>query len=99
MSSHWLGFTASLLGLIGGALLSADALGAVTRVREEKGKEEVELAMGNRGGDHTAEQSAGTTSSSSYTTRLSFARRSVWLARSGFGLMTAGFLFDLLAKL
>jgi hypothetical protein len=48
-------------------------------------------------GDPTTGQSAE--SDATYSTRLSFARKSVWMARVGFIAMTMSFLLDLLARL
>jgi hypothetical protein len=96
MSTHGLEIAASALGFLGGVLLSWDAIHAVRRIREQRGNEEVEKAMSN-GDDPPAGQSAAT--DAAYSTRLSFARKSVWLARIGFIAMTLGFLLDLFARL
>jgi hypothetical protein len=95
MSTHGLESAASALGFLGGALLSWDAINGVTRIREERGKDAVQQAM--RNGEPSAGYSADT--DATYSTRLSFARKSVWLTRIGFMGMTLGFLLDLFARL
>ena len=89
MPSHCLEITASALGFLGGAFLSLDALSAVTRVREEKGKEAVQHALRSAGVERMT---------SAYALRLWFARKSVLWARIGFVLLTIGFFLDLIAK-
>ena len=96
MSTHALEVAASTFGFFGGVLLSWDAINAVTRIREERGREAVRLAMSDHG-DPTTGQSAE--SDATYSTRLSFARKSVWMARVGFIAMTMSFLLVLLARL
>ncbi len=96
MPSHSLEIAASSLGFLGGALLSLDALSAVTRVREAKGQEAVQAALQKAGGTYADQD--GRRIASPYAARLWFARRSVLWARLGFVLITLGFFLDLLAK-
>lgn len=97
MPTHCLEITASVLGFLGGFILSLDALCAVRRVRQEMGKGETQQAVQAAGGVYVDEK--GNPLTSDFSLRRWFAGRSVISARIGFSLMTAGFLFDLLAKL
>ena len=96
MTSHYLEIAASVLGFLGGSVLSLDALCAVRRVRQELGKDETLTAVQAAGGVYVDEHGNPLTSPSSL--RRWFAARSVLWARIGFSLMSAGFFLDLLAK-
>jgi hypothetical protein len=96
MPVHCLEIAASVLGFLGGSVLSLDALCAVRRVRQEMGKDATQQAVQAAGGTYVDEH--GNRLTSSFSLRRWFAGRSVLSARIGFGLMTAGFLVDLIAK-
>jgi hypothetical protein len=96
MAPHCLEIAASLLGFLGGSVLSLDALCAVRRVRQEMGKDETLRAVQAAGGVYVDQH--GRPLTSAFSLRRWFAGRSVLWARIGFSLMTAGFFFDLLAK-
>jgi hypothetical protein len=97
MLKHYCELAASILGFAGGAILSLDALFAVRTAQEERGKESVREAVRKAKGVYVDDQ--GRPLTSAYDLRLWFARQSVWSARIGFSLVTAGFLFDLISKL
>jgi hypothetical protein len=96
MPTHCLEIVASVLGFLGGSVLSLDALCAVRRVRQEMGKDATLQAVQAAGGTYVDEQ--GNPLTSTFSLRRWFAGRSVLWARIGFSLMTAGFFLDLLAK-
>jgi hypothetical protein len=87
---------ASVLGFVGGFVLSLDALCAVRRVHQEIGKDETLRAVQAAGGIYVDEQ--GKPLTSAFSLRRWFASRSVLSARIGFSLMTTGFFLDLVAK-
>jgi hypothetical protein len=96
MSTHCLEIAASVLGFLGGSVLSLDALCAVRRVRQEMGKDATLQAVQAAGGTYVDEQGAPLTSA--FSLRRWFAGRSLLWARIGFSMMTGGFFLDLLAK-
>jgi len=97
MAAHLIEISASVLGFLGGSVLSLDALCAVRRVRQEKGKDEIRQAVEEAGGHYV--DSRGNSLASDFSLRRWFASRSVLWARIGFSLMTLGFLLDILGKL
>jgi hypothetical protein len=96
MDKHCLELAASFFGFLGGSVLSLDALFAVRRARSERGKQAVGEAVKKAQGEYVDDQDKVLTSV--YALQLLFARRSALAARIGFGLMTAGFLLDLISK-
>ena len=96
MTTHTYELAASILGFLGGATLSAEALFAVRRARSERGKESVREAVQKAQGVYVDEDDKVLTSA--YALHLLFARRVAAAGRIGFGLITLGFLMDLIAK-
>ena len=93
---HWLELGSSFLGFLGAAILSMDALFAVSRAQQEKGK--IEMS------DAAREASAGYADQSGHGVRSDYALR-MWFARNtrrtawiGFSLVTLGFLLDFILK-
>jgi hypothetical protein len=87
---------ASAFGFLGGTVLSLEALFAVSRARSERGKESVQEAVRKAKGVYVDDNDKVLTST--YALQLLFARRAAVVGRIGFGLMTLGFLMDLIAK-
>lgn len=96
MTKHTLELTASILGFLGGSVLSLEALLAVSRARSERGKKSVQEAVRKAQGVYVDDSDRVLTST--YALQLLFARRVAIAGRIGFGLMTLGFLMDLIAK-
>ena len=96
MEKHTYELAASFFGFLGGAVLSLDALFAVRRARSERGKEAVQKAVEKAQGVYVDDKDKLLTSA--YALQLLFARRTAVIGRIGFGLMTLGFLMDLIAK-
>lgn len=96
MTRHTYEFAASIFGFLGGMVLSLEALFAVRRARSERGKESVQEAVRKARGVYVDDNDKVLTST--YALQLLFARRVAVAGRIGFGLMTLGFLMDLIAK-
>ena len=96
MTKHTYELAASIFGFLGGAVLSLEALFAVRRARSERGKEMVQEAVKKARGVYVDDNDRVLTST--YALQLLFARRVAIAGRIGFGLMTLGFLMDLIAK-
>jgi hypothetical protein len=96
MDKHTYELAASIFGFLGGTVLSLDALFAVRRARSERGKESVQEAVEKAKGVYVDDQDKVLTSA--YALQLLFARRVASAGRIGFGLMTLGFLMDLISK-
>ena len=96
MDKHCLELAASSLGFLGGLVLSLDAIFAVRRARSERGKKAVGEAVQKAQSEYVDDHDKVLTSA--YALQLLFARRSAFSARIGFGLMTLGFLLDLISK-
>ena len=96
MTKHAYELAASISGFLGGTVLSLDALFAVRRARSERGKEAVQNAVQKAEGVYVDDKDKVLTSA--YALQLLFARRTAVIGRIGFGLMTLGFLMDLIAK-
>ena len=96
MTQHTYELAGSIFGFLGGAVLSLDALLAVNRARSERGKEAVQQAVQKARGVYVDDNDKALTST--YALHLLFARRVAFAGRIGFGLMTIGFLLELIAK-
>jgi len=96
MDKHHLELASSILGFLGGSVLSLDALLAVRRTYEERGAEAAQKAANKAQGVNVDAQ--GNPIRSAYKLRLWFAQRSVIAARIGFLSMALGFLLDVIAK-
>jgi len=96
MDKHTYELAASIFGFLGGTVLSLDALFAVRRARSERGKESVQEAVKKAQGVYVDDKDKVLTSA--YALQLLFARRVASAGRIGFGLMTLGFLMDLISK-
>lgn len=96
MTQHHYELAASISGFLGGTVLSLDALLAVRRARSERGKKSVQEAVSKAQGVYVDDNDKVLTSA--YALQLLFARRMAAAGRIGFGLMTIGFLLDLIAK-
>jgi hypothetical protein len=96
VDKHTYELAASIFGFVGGAVLSFEALFAVYRARSERGKEAVRKAVERAQGVYVDDKDKLLTSA--YALQLLFARRTAVVGRIGFGLMTLGFLMDLIAK-
>lgn len=96
MTKHTYELAASVFGFLGGAVLSLEALFAVQRARSERGKKSVQEAVRKAQGAYVDDNDRVLTST--YALQLLFARRVAVAGRIGFGLMTLGFLMDLIAK-
>ena len=96
MTKHTFELAASILEFLGGTILSLDALFAVSRARSERGKELVREAVQKAQGVYVDDHDKVLTSA--YALQLLFARRVAAAGRIGFGLITLGFLMDLIAK-
>jgi hypothetical protein len=96
MTKHTYELAASILEFLGGTILSLDALLAVRRARSERGKELVREAVQKAQGVYVDDQDKVLTSA--YALHLLFARRVAAAGRIGFGLITLGFLMNLIAK-
>jgi hypothetical protein len=96
VTRHTYELAASTLGFLGGAVLSLEALLAVRRARSERGKKAVQQAVRKAQGVYVDDDDRVLTST--YALQLLFARRVAIAGRIGFGLMTIGFLLDLIAK-
>ena len=96
MTRHTYELSASIFGFLGGAVLSLEAVFAVRRARSERGQESVQEAVRKAQGVYVDDNDKVLTST--YALQLLFARRVAIAARIGFGLMTLGFLMDLIAK-
>src|SRR3954449_5032104 len=96
MDKHTYELAASIFGFLGGTVLSLDALFAVRRARSERGKESVQEAVKKAQGVYVDDKDKVLTSA--YALQLLFARRVASAGRIGFGLMTMGFLMDLISK-
>lgn len=96
MTRHTYELAASIFGFLGGVVLSLEALFAVRRARSERGKESVQEAVRKARGVYVDDNDKVLTST--YALQLLFARRVAVAGRIGFGLMTLGFLMDLIAK-
>ena len=96
MTTHTYELAASILGFLGGTVLSLEALFAVQRARSERGKKTVQEAVRRAQGVYVDDHDRVLTST--YALQLLFARRVAIAGRIGFGLMTLGFLLDLIAK-
>ena len=96
MTRHTYELAASIFGFLGGTVLSLEALFAVRRARSERGKESVQEAVRKAQGVYVDDNDKVLTST--YALQLLFARRVAVAGRIGFGLMTLGFLMDLIAK-
>ena len=114
MTKHDYELAASILGFLGGGILSLDALLAVRRARSQRGRTALQKAVENarvqlektKASSGSAATSPGVymdddhkVMTSAYAMQLLDARRTALAGRFGFGLMTLGFLCDLLAKL
>ena len=96
MTKHAFELAASIFGFLGGTVLSFEAVFAVRRARSERGKESVQEAVKKARGVYVDDNDKVLTST--YALQLLFARRVAIAGRIGFGLMTLGFLMDLIAK-
>lgn len=96
MTKHTFEVAASIFGFLGGAILSLDALLAVRRARSERGKKSVQEAVQKAQGVYVDDHDKVLTSA--YALQLLFARRIAAAGRIGFGLITLGFLMDLIWK-
>ncbi len=96
MTKHTYELAASIFGFLGGTVLSLEALFAVQRARSERGKKSVQEAVRKAQGVYVDDNDRVLTST--YALQLLFARRLATAGRIGFGLMTLGFLLDLIAK-
>jgi hypothetical protein len=96
MTKHTYELAASILEFLGGTILSLDALLAVRRARSERGKELVREAVQKAQGVYVDDHDKILTSA--YALQLLFARRVAAAGRIGFGLITLGFLMNLIAK-
>jgi len=96
VTRHTYELAASTFGFLGGAVLSLEALLAVGRARSERGKKSVQEAVRKAQGVYVDDDDRVLTST--YALQLLFARRVAIAGRIGFGLMTIGFLLDLIAK-
>ena|SRR5438270_12149909 len=96
MNKHAFELAASISGFLGGAILSLDALFALRHVRQERGKEITQQAARESSGTYVDDKNRPL--NSAYKLQLWFAGRSVLSARIGFGLVTLGFLFDIIGK-
>lgn len=96
MTKHTFELASSICGFIGGAILSFDALFAVRRARSERGKESVREAVQKAQGVYVDDRDRVLTSA--YALQLLFARRTAITGRIGFGLITLGFLMDVISK-
>lgn len=96
MTKHTYELAASILGFLGGTVLSLEAIFAVRRARSERGKKSVQEAVRRAQGVYVDDNDRALTST--YALQLLFARRVAIAGRIGFGLMTLGFLMDLIAK-
>jgi hypothetical protein len=96
MIKHTLELAGSIFGFLGGTVLSLEALLAVGRARSERGKKSVQEAVQNAHGVYVDDNDKVLTSA--YALQLLFARRVAAAGRIGFGLITLGFLMDLIAK-
>jgi hypothetical protein len=96
MDKHQLELASSILGFLGGFVLSLDAIAAVNRAKSTKGKESISEAARKVQGEYQID--ANDVPSSAYGLQLFLARRTATTARWGFVLMTLGFLLDIIAK-
>jgi hypothetical protein len=96
VTKHTYELAASILEFLGGTILSLDALFAVRRARSERGKELVREAVQKAEGVYVDDHDKVLTSA--YALQLLFARRVAAAGRIGFGLITLGFLMDLISK-
>ena len=96
MTRHTYELAASTFGFLGGAVLSLEALLAVGRARSERGKKSVQEAVRKAQGVYVDDHDRVLTST--YALQLLFAHRVAIAGRIGFGLITIGFLLDLIAK-
>ena len=96
MTRHTYELAASIFGFLGGTVLSLEALFAVRRARSERGKESVHEAVRKARGVYVDDKTH--IECVRYSAELLFARRVAVAGRIGFGLMTLGFLMDLIAK-
>jgi hypothetical protein len=96
VTRHTYELAASIFGFLGGGILSLEALLAVSRARSERGKKSVQEAVRKAQGVYVDDNDHVLTSA--YALQLLFARRVAVAGRIGFGLMTLGFLMDLIAK-
>ena len=96
VTKHTYELAASILEFLGGTILSLDALFAVRRARSERGKELVREAVQKAEGVYVDDHDKVLTSA--YALQLLFARRIAAAGRIGFGLITLGFLMDLISK-
>jgi hypothetical protein len=116
VTKHECELAASILGFLGGGILSLDALFAVRHAHSQRGREALQKSVEKARAElEKATPSTGRPGAqsapgvymddnhkvltSAYATQLLDARRTAWAGRWGFGLMTLGFLFDLLSKL
>jgi len=96
MTRHTYELAASICGFLGVGILSINALFAVRRARSERGKEAVREAVQKAKGVYVDDNDQVLTSA--YALQLLFARRVAAAGRIGFGLITIGFLMDLISK-
>lgn len=96
MTKHTYELAGALFGFLGGAVLSLEALLAVQRARSARGKKSVQEAVKKAEGVYVDDNDRVLTSA--YALQLLFARRIAIAGRIGFGLMTIGFLMDLIGK-
>jgi len=96
VTQHTYELAASIFGFLGGTVLSLEALFAVRRARSERGKEAVQEAVRKAQGVYVDDHDRVLTSA--YALQLLFVRRAEVAGRIGFGLMTLGFLLDLIAR-
>jgi hypothetical protein len=89
MDHHKMELWATALTFSGSALLAVDVLSPVSRVYWNKGAEKLATVRAKLGGKAPAARPR---------IALDDAKRSQWLARPGFLLMTLGFFLDFLAK-
>lgn len=90
---------ASLLTLLGGLALSLEALFIRRKIRTEAGAQRLLEIMKAHGADDVlTDPKSGKPLNKEKALRLWFAERSLRWSWVGFGLLTVGFLLDLIAK-
>jgi hypothetical protein len=94
-----LGILSSLLTLLGGLALSVEALFVRRKIRTEAGAQRLLAIMRAHGAeDVLVDPQSGKPLNKEKALRLWFAERSLRWSWFGFGLLTLGFLLDLIAK-
>ena len=93
---HRLELASSLLGFLGAAILSLDALFAVARAQQKKGKTEMSEAAHDS--DASYADHSGHRLPNNYSLQMWFARNTRRTAWTGFSLVTLSFLLDFILK-